>query len=97
MRTYIVHTIDKTHPRYFLNGYGEIANSPYRIRETVFLLFRRYFGRPAASCWHVDGFMAEAYSEPDCRGISVQIIQENRCMEPIALLPPHKGWPREKS
>ena len=92
MRTYHCEALDLTldDPACWLNGpRGEDFECKARIRLFVLLMFRRYFGRPAASYWHKDGFMAEAFSEPDCRGRSVLVEQINRSMKPIALLPPH--------
>lgn len=52
-----------------------------RIRQTVLILFRRWFGSPAIKHWHEDGFMAEAW---DRRGNRVMIQQINNDQ--------HAGW-----
>ena len=89
MRTYQCQAWNKVKGDYYPLYRTEGFECTARIRLFALLMFRRYFGRPAASCWHKDGFMAEAFAEPDFRGRSVMVEQINRDMTPIALLPPH--------
>lgn len=89
MRTYRATAFYRLNGDLWPIGHGEYFECEARLRLFTLLLFRRYFGHPAAQHWCEEGFMAEAQDGTSDHGREVTVEQINRDMTPIALLPPH--------
>lgn len=61
-------------PGGFMNWPGNTIKTDLRIRQTVLLVFRKWFGDLPSRHYHKDGFMAEAW---DRKGNRIMLEQIN--------------------